>query len=121
MFQRAAEGKRGAEALEAMGDAYVERLLTDRDRLRARCRPTPPVTTRRSARSCAHGYGDLVAYVERVSGLPAAERRALLRQGHAAERVRVDGLVGGDPSRGPSGCSPAAGRPLTLFFSRGGK
>src|ERR1700687_2292389 len=30
MFQRAAEGLRGAEALEAMGDAYVERLLNDR-------------------------------------------------------------------------------------------
>ena len=30
MFQRAAEGLRGEEALEAMGKAYVERLLTDR-------------------------------------------------------------------------------------------
>src|SRR5207237_10895229 len=27
MFQRAAEGKRGAEALDTMGTAYVERLL----------------------------------------------------------------------------------------------
>src|SRR5436309_15491383 len=33
MFQRAAEGKRGEEALQAMGNAYVERLLTDRMRL----------------------------------------------------------------------------------------
>src|SRR6476661_10666881 len=28
MFQRAAEGKRGEEALDAMGNAYVERYLT---------------------------------------------------------------------------------------------
>src|SRR5580765_5619862 len=35
MFQRAAEGLRGKEALDAMGNAYVERLLTDRIRLRA--------------------------------------------------------------------------------------
>src|SRR6188472_3164075 len=33
-FQRAAEGKRGAEALEAMARAY-ELLLADRNRLRA--------------------------------------------------------------------------------------
>src|SRR6266487_1519137 len=35
MFQRAAEGLRGEEALGAMGNAYVERYLTDRIRLRA--------------------------------------------------------------------------------------
>src|SRR5207302_10065960 len=35
VFQRAAEGKRGEEALKAMGDAYVEKLLSDRTRLRA--------------------------------------------------------------------------------------
>src|SRR3954454_5827743 len=33
-FQRAAEGKRGEEALKAMGDAYQE-LLGDRNRLRS--------------------------------------------------------------------------------------
>src|ERR1700679_462183 len=32
VFQRAAEGKRGHEAIDAMGDAYVE-LLSDRTRL----------------------------------------------------------------------------------------
>src|SRR3954469_25141501 len=35
MFQRAAEGLRGKEALDAMGNAYVERLLNDHVRLRA--------------------------------------------------------------------------------------
>src|SRR5215475_4566343 len=33
LFQRAAEGKRGEAALEAMGDAYVNKLLPDRTRL----------------------------------------------------------------------------------------
>src|SRR5881392_2133675 len=32
VFQQAAEGKRGEEALKAMGDAYVENLLSDRTR-----------------------------------------------------------------------------------------
>src|SRR2546425_2879399 len=35
LFQRAAEGKRGADALEAMGRAYMDELLPDRTRLRA--------------------------------------------------------------------------------------
>src|SRR5438132_8274425 len=35
VFQAAAEGKRGEEALEAMGTAYRELLLADRIRLRA--------------------------------------------------------------------------------------
>src|SRR6202011_1474725 len=35
IFQRAAEGKRGEEALHAMGSAYNEKLLSDRTRLRA--------------------------------------------------------------------------------------
>src|SRR6478752_5014587 len=34
-FQRAAEGKRGVEALEAMGAEYVENLISDRTRLKA--------------------------------------------------------------------------------------
>src|SRR5437773_5986675 len=35
MFQRAAEGQRGPEALDAIGKAYVERLTADPTRLRA--------------------------------------------------------------------------------------
>src|ERR1051326_2180447 len=35
LFQRAAEGKRGEEALQAMGTAYREMLRTDRTHLRA--------------------------------------------------------------------------------------
>src|ERR687885_643793 len=35
LFQRAAEGKRGEEALQAMGDAYVDLLHADRIRLQA--------------------------------------------------------------------------------------
>ena len=34
-FQQAAEGKRGKDALRAMGDAYVQRLIADQTRLRA--------------------------------------------------------------------------------------
>src|SRR6201984_1327405 len=35
LFQRAAEGQRGEEALKAIGEAYMEQLETDRTWLRA--------------------------------------------------------------------------------------
>src|SRR3989440_12615499 len=35
LFQRAAEGKRGEEALQAMGQVYVDELIADRTRLKA--------------------------------------------------------------------------------------
>src|SRR2546423_4953679 len=71
VFQRAAEGKRGEEALKAMGDAYVENLLSDRTRLRAQMQAYAACDDPEICELVRNGYGDLVAYVERVSGLPA--------------------------------------------------
>jgi AcrR family transcriptional regulator len=70
MFQRAAEGKRGEEALDAMGNAYVERYLTDRARLRAQMQAYAACDDPDIRQVVRQGYGDLVAYVERVSDLP---------------------------------------------------
>src|SRR5438105_7425886 len=73
VFQRAAEGKRGEEALKAMGDAYVEKLLSDRTRLRAQMHAYSACDDGEICELVRNGYGDLVAYVERVSGLPPEE------------------------------------------------
>ena len=69
-FQRAAEGKRGVEALEAMGKAYTEQLLPDRTRLRAQMQAYAACDDPEICAVVRNGYGDLVAYVERVSDLP---------------------------------------------------
>ena len=69
-FQRAAEGKRGEEALEAMGRAYVDELLVDRVRLRAQMQAYAACDDAEICAVVRNGFGDLVAYVERVSGLP---------------------------------------------------
>src|SRR3954453_3218658 len=69
LFQRAAEGKRGQEALAAMGDAYQE-LLVDRTRLRAQMQAYAACDDPEIREVVRNGYGDIVAYVERVSGLP---------------------------------------------------
>jgi AcrR family transcriptional regulator len=73
MFQRAAEGLRGEEALEAMGNAYTDRLLTDRTRLRAQMQAYVACDDSDIRAVVRQGYGDLVAYVERVSGLPPVD------------------------------------------------
>jgi AcrR family transcriptional regulator len=71
-FQRAAEGKRGQEALAAMGDAYGE-LLVDRTRLRAQMQAYAACDDPDIREVVRNGFGDIVAYVERVSGLPEEE------------------------------------------------
>jgi AcrR family transcriptional regulator len=70
-FQRAAEGMRGEEALTAMGEAYMELLLSDRTRLRAQMQAYAACDDPEICEVVRNGYGDLVAYVERVSGLDA--------------------------------------------------
>ena len=81
MFQRAAEGKRGKEALEAMGKAYVERLLTDRKRLQLQMQAYAACEDEEVCEVVRQGYGDLVAYVERVSGLESKGVATFFAQG----------------------------------------
>src|SRR5437763_14586133 len=81
MFQRAAEGKRGKEALDAMGNAYVERLLTDRRRLQLQMQAYAACEDEEVCQVVRQGYGDLVAYVERVSGLESKGVATFFAQG----------------------------------------
>jgi AcrR family transcriptional regulator len=71
MFQRAAEGLRGKEALDAIGSAYVERLTADPIRLRAQMQAYAACDDPELREVVRAGFGDLVAYAERVSGADA--------------------------------------------------
>jgi AcrR family transcriptional regulator len=73
LMQRAAEGKRGEEALKAIGAAYGEMLESDRMFLRAQMQAYAACEDTEIAEVVRNGFGDLVTYVERVSGAPAAE------------------------------------------------
>jgi AcrR family transcriptional regulator len=66
-FQRAAEGKRGKEALHAIGEAYAELLARDPSYLRGQMQAYAACDDPEICTEVRHGYGDLVAYVERVS------------------------------------------------------
>jgi AcrR family transcriptional regulator len=81
MFQRAAEGHRGEDALKAMGEAYMELLLEDRTRLRAQMQAYSACDDPEICAVVRDGFGDLVAYVERVSGLSAEEVASFFAKG----------------------------------------
>jgi AcrR family transcriptional regulator len=73
MFQRAAEGLRGQDALNAMGNAYMELMLEERTRLRGQMQSYAACDDPEICQVVRNGFGDLVAYAERVSGLPQDE------------------------------------------------
>src|ERR671937_2578378 len=73
LFQRAAEGLRGDEALRAMGRAYGAMLQSDRVRLKAQLQAYAACDDPEIRAVVRNGYGDIVAYVQRVSGLGADE------------------------------------------------
>ena len=81
LFQRAAEGKRGQDALAAMGDAYVEQLTADRRRLKLQMQAYAASEETAISEVVRQGFGDLVAYVERVSGLDARDVSAFFAKG----------------------------------------
>jgi AcrR family transcriptional regulator len=81
VFQHAAEGKRGEEAMQAIGEAYMELLLTDRTYLRAQMQAYAACDDPDICRVVIDGYGDLVSYVERVSDVPADRLASFFGQG----------------------------------------
>jgi AcrR family transcriptional regulator len=66
-FMRAAEGKRGEEALEAMGAAYGD-LLEDRNKLLMQLHGYTACDDEEICAVVRRGFGDIVEYWERVSG-----------------------------------------------------
>ncbi|TMK95910.1 MAG: TetR/AcrR family transcriptional regulator [Actinobacteria bacterium] len=95
-FQRAAEGKRGEEALEAMGDVYVQALISDRTRLKAQLEAYSACDDPEICEVVRNGYGDLVTYVERVSGLGPARVSRFFATGMLINVIAAMGLEDSD-------------------------
>jgi len=81
IFQRAAEGKRGEEALHAIGEAYGELLANDRAFLLGQMQAYAACDDPEICAEVRNGYGDLVAYVERVSGADVKTVSAFFAKG----------------------------------------
>ena len=71
-FERAAEGKAGEEALEAMGDAYGDLIRSNPNRLRGQMQSYVAAVGDPDIRAVVRrGYGEVVDAVERASGVDA--------------------------------------------------
>ena len=81
IFQRVAEGKRGEEALHAIGEAYGQLLESDRVYLRAQMQAYAACEDPEICAVVRAGFGDLVTYVERVSGVGPEELAAFFAGG----------------------------------------
>jgi AcrR family transcriptional regulator len=66
-FMRAAEGKQGAEALHAMGHAYID-LLGDRQKLEMQMQGYVASEDPEIRDVVRRNFGELVAFVERTTG-----------------------------------------------------
>jgi AcrR family transcriptional regulator len=98
LFGRAAEGKRGQEALAAMGEAYIQRLNEDRTQLLAQMQSYAACSDPEIRGVVRDGYGDLVAYVERVSGATPEEVARFFSVGMLLNVIASMDLVdGGEP------------------------
>src|SRR5438034_510864 len=69
MMHTASAGLTGEAALEAIGEAYNERLVNDPTFLRSQMQAYAACDDPEIREVVRRGYGDLVEYVERVSGL----------------------------------------------------
>lgn len=70
VFERAAAGKSGTEALDAIAAAHAE-LRSDPGWLVGRLQSSGACDDPESREIVREGYGKLVAFVERISGLPS--------------------------------------------------
>jgi AcrR family transcriptional regulator len=96
VFQRAAEGKRGMEALEAIGEAYGELVAANPARLRGQMQAYAACDDPEICEVVRDGFGDLHAYVERVSGLPPSAVSMFFARGMLFNVVASMGLYEAD-------------------------
>ena len=79
-FMRAAEGKQGEDALAAMGKAYVQ-LLMDRQKLLMQLQGHAACDDPEIRDVVRRNFGEIVEYVERVSGMPEERVREFIARG----------------------------------------
>ena len=96
MFRTAMAGLKGEEALHAIGEAYVERLGTDPTYLRSQMQAYAASDDPQIREVVRAGYGELVEYVERVSGLPTDRVAHFFAKGMLLNVMASLDLLGAD-------------------------
>src|SRR6058998_2245692 len=96
MMQTAAGGLRGEEALHAIGQAYVERLATDPIYLHSQMQAYAACDDPEIREVVRRGYGELVAYIERIADLPPARISHFFAKGMLLNVMASMDLIGAD-------------------------
>lgn len=94
-MQAAAEGLRGDDALRAIGEAYAEQLTTDPSMLQAQLQAYAAALDDEDVRTAVRdGFGDIVAYTERVSGATPEQIARFHATGMLLNSIAAIGLLG---------------------------
>jgi len=80
-FEQAAEGKSGKEALQAMGRAYGDLIRSNPNRLRGQLQAYAACDDPEICSVVRKGYGEIVATVERASGVGPDELSTFFARG----------------------------------------
>src|SRR5207249_2846456 len=96
MFRTASGGLRGEAALQAIGEAYVERLATDPTYLHSQMQAYAASDDPEIRDVVRKGYGELVDYVERVSDAPAEAVAHFFAKGMLLNVMASMDLLGAD-------------------------
>jgi AcrR family transcriptional regulator len=91
MFVRAAQGRHGAEALHAMGEAYIDLIRSDPVKLRAQLQSYAACEDPEIRNLVAAEYGLLVHLVRRLSGVDADELSRFFSEGMLLNVLAVMG------------------------------
>jgi AcrR family transcriptional regulator len=94
-FADAAAGAQGEEALQAMGEAYVA-MLDDRNRLLGQMQAYAACDDAEVCAAVRRGYGELVEYVERVSGASPEVVSAFFAKGMLLNVITAMSLLDAD-------------------------
>jgi AcrR family transcriptional regulator len=97
-FQRAAEGKSGDEALKAMGEAYAELIRSNPNRLRGQMQTYAACDDPQICAVARTGYGELVDFVQRVSGVSNERLSEFFARGMLINVVASMDLLDADES-----------------------
>ena len=81
MFREAAEGKRGEEALAAIGEAYVRTISEDSQRLRGQMQAYVACQDEEVCAVVRRGFGELVQFVEGIPDVPQERIVGFFAQG----------------------------------------
>jgi AcrR family transcriptional regulator len=96
MFQSAAAGRSGEDALKAIGAAYGARLRSDPTYLHAQMQSYAACDDPEIRDAVRKGFGELVHYAERVSGASAPEISTFFAKGMLLNVIASMDLLGAD-------------------------